>query len=108
MIPAAEASRTAGVTVPGCSALVGCPLFGLCSRSARRFFEMSDHIYKKLELVGSSTEGIEAAVQNALSRAGKTIRNMRWFEVTETRGHIEDNQINHWQVTVKVGFTLDR
>ncbi len=69
---------------------------------------MSDHVYKKLELVGSSTEGIEAAVQNALARAGKTIRNMRWFEVTETRGQIEDNQINHWQVTVKVGFTLDR
>lgn len=69
---------------------------------------MSDHVYKKLELVGSSPESIEAAVQNAISRAEKTIRNMRWFEVTETRGHIEDNKINHWQVTVKVGFTLDR
>ncbi|MEO7167783.1 MAG: dodecin [Spartobacteria bacterium] len=69
---------------------------------------MSEHVYKKIELVGSSTTGIEDAVQNALSLAGKTIRNMRWFEVTETRGHIEDNKINHWQVTVKVGFTLDR
>ena len=47
-------------------------------------------------------------MQNAISRAAKTIRNMRWFEVTETRGQIEDNKINHWQVTVKVGFTLDR
>lgn len=68
---------------------------------------MSDHVYKKLELVGSSTTGIEDAVQNALSLAAQTIRNMRWFEVVETRGHIEDNKINHWQVTVKVGFTLD-
>jgi flavin-binding protein dodecin len=69
---------------------------------------MSDHIYKKLELVGSSPTSIEEAVTNALSRAGKTIRNMRWFEVTETRGHIEDGKVNHWQVTIKVGFTLDR
>jgi dodecin len=68
---------------------------------------MSDHVYKKLELVGSSQESIEAAVQNALSRAGKTIRNMRWFEVIETRGYIENNKIDHWQVTIKVGFTLD-
>ena len=69
---------------------------------------MSDHVYKKIELVGSSTTSIEEAVVNALSRAQKTIRNMRWFEVVETRGHIEDGKINHWQVTVKVGFTLDK
>lgn len=68
---------------------------------------MSDHVYKKLELVGSSPQSIEGAVENALSRAGKTIRNMRWFEVIETRGHIEEGKINHWQVTVKVGFTLE-
>jgi dodecin len=68
---------------------------------------MSNHVYKKLELVGSSPESIERAVENALARARKTIRNMRWFEVTETRGHIEDGKIDHWQVTVKVGFTLD-
>ena len=68
---------------------------------------MSDHVYKKIELVGSSPTSIEEAVQNALARAEKTIRNMRWFEVTETRGHIEDGKVNHWQVTVKVGFTLD-
>jgi len=68
---------------------------------------MSNHIYKKLELVGSSAEGIEAAVQNALARAGRTVRNMRWFEVTETRGHIENGKVDHWQVTVKVGFTLE-
>jgi len=69
---------------------------------------MSDHVYKKIELVGSSPNSIEDAVGNALARAQKTIRNMRWFEVVETRGHIEDGKINHWQVTVKVGFTLER
>ena len=68
---------------------------------------MSDHVYKKIELVGSSPSSIEDAVQNALGRAGKTIRNMRWFEVTETRGHVADGKVEHWQVTVKVGFTLD-
>lgn len=68
---------------------------------------MSDHVYKKIELVGSSPTSIEDAVTNAVARAGKTIRNMRWFEVTETRGHIEDGKVQHWQVTVLVGFTLD-
>jgi flavin-binding protein dodecin len=69
---------------------------------------MSDHIYKKLELVGSSPNSIEEAVRNAISRAAKTIRNMRWLEVIETRAHIQDGHIDHWQVTVKVGFTLDQ
>ena len=68
---------------------------------------MSNHVYKKIELVGSSPDGIEAAVNNALDRAAKTIRNMRWFEVTETRGDIENGKVAHWQVTVAVGFTLD-
>ena len=68
---------------------------------------MSDHVYKKIELVGSSPTGIEDAVANALARAGKTIRNMRWFEVTETRGYIEEGKVNHWQVTLNIGFTLD-
>jgi flavin-binding protein dodecin len=68
---------------------------------------MSDHIYKKNELVGSSPNGIEDAVNNAVGRAAKTVRNMRWFEVSEIRGHIGDNKIDHWQVTVKIGFTLD-
>jgi hypothetical protein len=71
------------------------------------FAGMSDHVYKMLELVGSSPSGIEDAVQNALARASKTVRNMRWFKVTETRGYIEENKINHWQVTVKIGFTLE-
>jgi len=68
---------------------------------------MSDHIYKKIELVGSSPASIEDAVNNAIQRAAKTIRNMRWFEVLETRGHIVGGKVDHWQVTVKVGFTLD-
>ncbi len=68
---------------------------------------MADHVYKVVELVGSSTNGIEEAVQNAISRAGATLRNLRWFEVVETRGHVENGQIAHWQVTLKVGFTLD-
>jgi flavin-binding protein dodecin len=70
-------------------------------------FLMSDHVYKKIELVGSSPKSIEAAIENALARAKKTIRNMRWLEVTETRGHIENGKIDHWQVAVKVGFTLE-
>jgi dodecin len=68
---------------------------------------MNDHIYKKIELVGSSPNGIEDAVNNAITRAGKTIRNMKWFEVAEVRGHLENNKVADWQVTVKVGFTLD-
>ena len=68
---------------------------------------MSDHIYKKIELVGSAPNGIEDAVNNAIGRAGKTIRNMRWFEVSEVRGQFENNKVAQWQVTVKVGFTLD-
>ncbi len=66
-----------------------------------------DHIYKKIELVGSSTESIEKAVENAIAKASDSVRNLRWFEVTETRGHLEDGKVNHWQVTIKVGFTLD-
>ena len=68
---------------------------------------MSDHIYKKIELVGSSPNGIEDAVNSAISRAGKTIRNIKWFEVAEVRGNIENSKVAHWQVTLKVGFTLD-
>ena len=68
---------------------------------------MAEHVYKKIEIVGSWPNGLEAAVQNALTRARKTIRNMRWFEVTETRGYIDDGKIDHWQVTLKIGFTLE-
>jgi len=68
---------------------------------------MNEHVYKKLELTGSSTTGIEDAVATALAKAAKTVRNMHWFEVIETRGHIDGGKIAHWQVTIKVGFTLE-
>lgn len=68
---------------------------------------MTNHVYKTLELTGSSTTGIEDAVNTAISRANETMRNMQWFEVVETRGHIRDGKVAYWQVTVKVGFTLE-
>jgi hypothetical protein len=68
---------------------------------------MSHHVYKKVELVGSSPVSMEDAVNTAIARAGKTLRNMRWFEVVETRGQIEDGKVAHWQVTVRIGFTLE-
>lgn len=68
---------------------------------------MSNHVYKLVELVGSSEKSYDDAVSNAVQRAAQTLRNMRWFEVVSTRGHIEDGKIAHWQVTVKVGFTLE-
>ena len=68
---------------------------------------MSDHVYKTIELVGSSSTSADDAVRTAIAKAAKTLRNLRWFEVVETRGQIEDGRIAYWQVTVKVGFTLD-
>lgn len=68
---------------------------------------MKDHVYKVLELVGSSDQSIEGAIQNAIARAKTTIRDMRWFEVLQTRGHIENGAVQHYQVTLKVGFTLE-
>lgn len=68
---------------------------------------MPDHVYKMIELVGASSASFEAAIENALERASKTVRNMRWFQVTETRGDISGGKVAHWQVTLKIGFTLD-
>jgi dodecin len=68
---------------------------------------MPDHVYKTIELVGSSTRGMEDAVQKAIGKAAETVRNLRWFEVLDTRGHIEKGKVAHWQVTLKIGFTLD-
>jgi flavin-binding protein dodecin len=68
---------------------------------------MSEHVYKHIELTGSSKVGIEDAVNNAITRASKTVRNIHWFEVIETRGHVVDGKVAHWQVTIKAGFTLD-
>jgi dodecin len=68
---------------------------------------MPDHVYKTIELVGSSTRGMDDAVQKAITKAAETVRNLRWFEVLDTRGHIEAGKVAHWQVTVKLGFTLE-
>ncbi len=67
---------------------------------------MEEHVYKKIEITGSSKNSIEEAVQNALTRAAQTVQQLRWFEVVETRGAIEDGKVAMWQVTIKVGFTL--
>ena len=68
---------------------------------------MADHVYKLLELTGSSETSIEDAVSHAIAKASETIRNIQWFEVTETRGHVADGKVAHWQVTLKLGFTLE-
>ena len=68
---------------------------------------MSEHVYKTVEIVGSSTASADDAVRRAVARAAQTIRQLRWFKVTDTRGHIENDVIAHWQVTVKIGFTLE-
>jgi len=68
---------------------------------------MADHIYKVVEIVGSSSKGTDDAVQNAIARASKTLKNLDWFEVAETRGHLKDGKIAHYQVTLKIGFRLE-
>jgi len=68
---------------------------------------MKDHVYKLIELTGTSTTSIEEAVDGAIKRANKTVKNLRWFEVIETRGSIEKGKIQHWQVTIKVGFAVE-
>ncbi len=68
---------------------------------------MSDHTYKIIELVGSSAKSSDEAINNAIERANKTLRNMDWFEVVETRGHLQDGKVAHFQVKIKVGIRLD-
>jgi flavin-binding protein dodecin len=68
---------------------------------------MSDHVYKVLELTGSSAKSTDDAVQTAIEKASKTIRNIKWFEVIDQRGQVENGRVAHWQVTLKVGFTLE-
>ena len=77
----------------------------LSPTSMERF--MSDHVYKIVELVGSSETSIEDAIQTAIRRASGTLRNLRWFEVIQTRGHIENGEVHHYQVMLKAGFTLE-
>jgi flavin-binding protein dodecin len=68
---------------------------------------MKDHVYKLIELTGTSTKSVEDAVNNGIKRAGKSVKNLRWFQVTETRGEVSGNRVGRWQVTFKVGFTVD-
>lgn len=68
---------------------------------------MTNHVYKSLELTGSSDKSSDEAIRNAIARAAKTMHNLDWFEVVETRGHIQDGKVAHWQVTLKIGFRLD-
>ena len=68
---------------------------------------MSEHVYKTIELTGSSTQSIQQAIEHAIARASKTLHGLRWFEVVDTRGHIVDDHVAHWQVTLKIGFALE-
>lgn len=68
---------------------------------------MGDHVYKVIEIVGSSAKSIEDAIQQAIAKSGETLRNLDWFEVVETRGHIVDAKVAHYQVKLKIGFRLD-
>lgn len=68
---------------------------------------MNDHVYKSIELTGSSNEGLEPAVNAALAKADESLHNLRWFEVTQIRGEVDGGSVGYWQVTMKVGFTLD-
>ncbi|MEJ2130555.1 MAG: dodecin family protein [Gammaproteobacteria bacterium] len=68
---------------------------------------MTDHIYKTLELTGSSDEGIEKAIEGAVAKASETLRNLRWFQITDIRGEIDGSSVHFWQVTLKLGFTLE-
>jgi flavin-binding protein dodecin len=69
---------------------------------------MSDHVYKLVEIVGSSSTGVDDAIRNAIATAAKTLRRIDWFEVAETRGHVADGKVAHFQVTLKVGFRLEQ
>ena len=68
---------------------------------------MGNHVYKLLELTGSSSVSIEEAVNNAIAKAHETVRNIQWFTITETRGHVVEGKVAHWQVSLKIGFTLE-
>jgi len=75
---------------------------------AKRGFPMSDNVHKKIELVGSSKKGVEDAIQNAITKASKSLEHLEWFEVQKVTGDIKDGEVDHYQVTLKVGFRLNR
>ena len=77
------------------------------TRLTKRSMTMPDHVYRIIQVAGSSEKSIEDAIQTAVGRASRTLRQVGWFEVVETRGHVEDGKVAHYQVTLKVGFTLN-
>jgi dodecin len=81
--------------------------YALKMRDVAEEVALADHVYRVIEIVGSSADGIEAAIDAALDRAHRTLRNLRWFEVIRTSGHIEGGRAKHYQVTLKVGFTME-
>jgi flavin-binding protein dodecin len=68
---------------------------------------MEDHVYRVIEVVGTSPKSVDEAIKTAIARASKTIRNLRWFEVLQTRGHLEEGKVHHFQVTLRIGFTME-
>ncbi|GAA5067325.1 hypothetical protein GCM10023336_49800 [Streptomyces similanensis] len=83
------------------------PATGVTGATAERSTRMTDHTYRVTEIVGTSHEGVDEAIRNAVSRASRTLRNLDWFEVTQVRGQIENGQIEHYQVGLKVGFRIE-
>jgi dodecin len=81
--------------------------FGNVRAAARKVRLMNDHVYKHIDLTGSSTVSSDDAIRRAISKAAETVRGMHWFEVVETRGYIDDASIAHWQVTIRVGFRIE-
>lgn len=68
---------------------------------------MSNHVYKTIEITGSSTQSVQDAIETAIAKTAKTVHNLRWFEVDRISGHLDNQKIAHWQVSMKIGFTLD-
>jgi flavin-binding protein dodecin len=93
---------------PGASMNESVARRGLCYNVKKRLEKkMEEHVYKVIELTGSSKVSIEDAVKNAISKAAKTVNNMRWFQIVESRGYIDKDSVSYWQVTVKIGFTVE-
>ncbi len=100
-------TRVTGVSPTGVTSPVTVTVHGATSVVRERSTRMTDHIYRVTEIVGSSHEGIDQAIRNAITRASQTVRNLDWFEVTQVRGQIENGQIEHYQVCMKVGFRIE-
>jgi len=111
-VPTAAARRPVGHGKPSGIVHAGADWTAGCHapdpvRSTQLEHPMSDRVYKVVELVGSSTDSIKDAIQTAIKRADQTLRNLRWFEVVQTRGYVENGEVRHYQVVLKAGFTLE-